>query len=370
MNRKQFLILVVVLIVLGGAGAALFRQDIADYRASGAKIGGKLLPDLKAADIAVLHLKDSKHETTLKRGEKTWTVEERGGYPANVQAIREFIVKLLELNVTQSEAVGESLWPRVNLALPGKGEGGGTLVQFKDKSGKVLAGLVLGKQVLKKDPVNPLPGAQNGVPAGRYVRRTDAKTNVIVVSDPLSSATAAPGHWLNKMFFKPEHIKTLTVDPAGSAGGWTITREEEWGQWKFAHGKDKLNASAAVSAVNALGDISFADVAMKAEDTAKATTVVAQTFDNLKYTVKIAKAGENYRLEFDVSGSPPKTRKPEKGEKPEEKASRDKDFAEARQHLVSRMELEQAISRGTFVVEPKEVEPLLKTRAQMVQPAH
>ena len=39
MNRKQFLVLVIALIVLGGAGIALFQQDIAAYRASGAKIG-------------------------------------------------------------------------------------------------------------------------------------------------------------------------------------------------------------------------------------------------------------------------------------------------------------------------------------------
>ena len=52
MNRKQFLILVLALLVLGGAGIALFWQDIADYRASGAKIGAKLLPEFKLADVA------------------------------------------------------------------------------------------------------------------------------------------------------------------------------------------------------------------------------------------------------------------------------------------------------------------------------
>ncbi len=32
MNRKQFLILVIALVVLGGAGLTLFWQDIAAYR--------------------------------------------------------------------------------------------------------------------------------------------------------------------------------------------------------------------------------------------------------------------------------------------------------------------------------------------------
>jgi len=39
MTRKQFFMLVLALLVLGGAGVFVFRQDIAAYRASGAKIG-------------------------------------------------------------------------------------------------------------------------------------------------------------------------------------------------------------------------------------------------------------------------------------------------------------------------------------------
>ena len=74
MNRKQFLYLVVVLVVLGGAGLMLVWQDIAAYRASGAKIGAKLLPGLKIADVAEIRLQDPKHQVTLARKEKTWVV--------------------------------------------------------------------------------------------------------------------------------------------------------------------------------------------------------------------------------------------------------------------------------------------------------
>ena len=50
MNRRQFLYLVIALVVLGGTGLGLIWQDIADYRASGAKIGAKLLPDFRIAE--------------------------------------------------------------------------------------------------------------------------------------------------------------------------------------------------------------------------------------------------------------------------------------------------------------------------------
>jgi len=74
MNRKQFLILVVALLVLGGAGFALFWQDIAAYRESGARIGGKLLPEFKVAEVAQVRLQDAKTQVTLVRKDDRWVV--------------------------------------------------------------------------------------------------------------------------------------------------------------------------------------------------------------------------------------------------------------------------------------------------------
>lgn len=379
MNRKQFLILVIALLVLGGAGLALLWTDIEAYRASGAKIGAKLLPEFKVADVAQMRLQDAKAQATLVRNDTGWVVRERGDYTADVQAIGDFMVKLVELKVTQSESVGASLLPRVQLAAPAtagdagqpsKGEGVGTLVEFKDKTGKVLASLILGKKVLKKDPLNPLPSAQDGVPAGRYVRVAGAKDAVVVVSDPLNAAEAAPGKWLNKDFFKSDRIKTLAVGPEGAAPQWKITRDVEWGQWKFTGGGGGLDASAAVGAVNALGGMTFTDVAVdaKPEGAEKPMVAVAETFDSLTYTVKIAKkkSSDDYLLTFNVSGEPPATRLPEKGEKPQDQERRDKEFAENLTKLKERVVREQALAKWTYVIGKSALAPLLKERAQLI----
>ena len=372
MNRKQFLILLVAVLVLGGAGLALVWRDVSDYRASGAKIGAKLLPALKIADVAQVRLQDSKHQVTLARKEKTWVVQERGGYPASFQEISDLMIKLVEIKVTQSEQVGASLWPRVDLADPGKGEGTGIAIEFMDAAGKPLARLVLGKTVLKKDAMNPLPSAKDGVPAGRYVRVAGAKEAVVVVSDPLGKAEASPGRWLNKDFFKADRIRTLAVGPEGVAPHWKITRGEEWGQWKFAAGGEPLNPSAAVTAVNKLGQLSFNDVAAdpKAEATGKPLVAVAETFDNLVYTIKVAKQakGDEYLLTFTVTGEPLRTRAPEKGEKPEQASQRDREFAETRKRLEGRIAAERALGKWTYVVAKGELEPLLRSRADMVAP--
>ena len=367
MNRKQFLFLVLAVLVLGGAGIALFWQQIADYRASGARIGAKLLPNFKVADVAQIELRDARSHVTLTRKENRWVVQERNGYPADFKAISDLIIKLADLKVVQSETIGESLLPRVELVVPGKGEGAGTQVELKDTSGKTLANVVLGRKVLKKDPGNPLPSAQDGVPAGRYIRIIDGKDRVVVVSDPLNVAEAKPGRWLDKEFFKADRIRTLAVD--GERGQqWKITRDVEWGQWKFA-GAGDLDASAAVGAVNALGNLTFEDVALdaKAEDQGAPVTVTAETFDNLVYTLRAAKrkTGEEYLVTVSVSGEPPPARKPEKDEKAEERERRDKDFAESRKRLEARIAREKGLAQWTYVVEAKQLQPLLRTRSEM-----
>jgi hypothetical protein len=370
MNRRQFLYLVIALIVLGGAGLALVWQDVADYRASGAKIGAKLLPDFRIADVAEVRLQDAKHQATLARKEKAWVVQERNGYPASFQEISDLMIKLAELRVTQAEQVGAALWPRVELADPGKEPGSGTRVEFKDGSGKVLASLVLGKKVLKKDPLNPLPAAKDGVPAGRYVRVASAKDAVVVVSDPLGKAEADPGKWLNKDFFKADRVKTLAVGPEGAAPHWKITRAEEWGQWRFATGGGDLNPGAAVAAANKLGSLSFNDIAVNAmaDSSEKPVVVVAETFDNLVYTVKLArreKSGD-YLVRFTVAGEPPKQRVPEKDEKADQKERREKEFAEGLKRLEARIAAESALAQWTYVIARDEVEPLLRSRSDMV----
>jgi hypothetical protein len=369
MNRKQFLLLIVALLILGGVGIALFWQDLGDYRASGAKIGAKLIPEIKVAEVARIELKDAKSRVTLVRQETGWVVQERNSYPADFKAISDLIIKLIDLKVVQAESIGESLWPRVELVEPGKGEGSGTQVELKDAAGKTLTNVIVGKTILKKDPGNPLPSAQNGVPAGRYIRIAGGGDKVVVVSDPLTLVEAQPGRWLDKRFFKVERLKTLAVSGEGMT--WKIARGEEWEQWKFAGGgADLLHPQVAMTTANAIGNLTFKDVEMKAkpEDEGKPTLITAETFDNLTYVFKVAKrkSGDDYLVQVSVAGDPPVARPPEKNEKAQDTERRDKEFAESRKRLEARISIEKMLGNWSYVVEGKQLEPILKTRESLV----
>ena len=372
MNRKSFLILLGLVAVLGGAGMLLFWNDLSAWRKSDAKIGAKLFEKVAVSEIAQIKLTDGKGSVQLVIKDKRWVVEQRNGYGANTQDIGDLLIKLSELKVVQTEAVGATLLPRLNLVEPdAKGgdakaiEAMGTQLELFDATGKSAASILLGKKVIKIED-SPLP-IKPQTPVGRYVLMPGSAT-VLVVSDALVVADANAGRWLAKSFFKAERIRSLAV--SGEGAQWKISRPEEYGQWKFAEGGGELDASAAVGAVNALTGLSFSDVAVdvKAEALAKARSFVAETYDNLVYTVKVAKRaeGDDYYLSVAISGEPPRERKPEKGEKAEDKARLDKQFAETLVKLDERVKAEKELGTWTFVVAGKTLEPLLKDRAALI----
>lgn len=372
MNRKSFLILLGLVAVLGGAGLLLFWNDLSAWRKSDAKIGAKLFEKVAVSEIAQIKLTDGKGSVQLVIKDKRWVVEQRSGYGANTQDIGDLLIKLSELKVVQTEAVGATLLPRLNLVEPdAKGgdakaiEAMGTQLEMFDATGKSAASILLGKKVIKIED-SPLP-IKPQTPVGRYVLMPGSAT-VLVVSDALVVAEANAGRWLAKSFFKAERIRSLAV--SGEGAQWKISRPEEYGQWKFAEGGGELDASAAVGAVNALAGLSFSDVAVdvKAEALAKARSFVAETYDNLVYTVKVAKRaeGDDYYLSVAISGEPPRERKPEKGEKAEDKARLDKQFAETLVKLDERVKAEKELGTWTFVVAGKTLEPLLKDRAALI----
>jgi hypothetical protein len=106
----------------------------------------------------------------------------------------------------------------------------------------------------------------------------------------------------------------------------------------------------------------------KAAEHAKPVTVTAETFDGLTYTLRISQRGssDEYLVNVAVAGEPPRERAPEKGEKAEEKERRDKDFAESRKRLEERVAREKNLGSWTYVVERKQVAPLLRTREEMI----
>lgn len=376
MNRKHFLILVILVLVVGGTGLVLWQRNSASWDASGARVGQKLLPKFDVDAVAKIRLQDGEHTATVARKGKQWVVAERGDYPADVSKISSLLLTLSDLKVVQGQSVASDLLPRLDLTRPGGGhtvkasadKHVGTLIEFDDKDGKSLAEVLLGKKFLKQEAG---PMGETGSPAGRYVLTGNNRDNVLLVADALDAAVAEPAQWLDKRFFQIEHAKTITVEPSNGGAQWALMRATEDKPWQLTplEKDDKLDAGKAGSLADGLDTLSFNDVATDAgkwQD--KATAVTITTFDNLTYSLKIAPAADgNDYFAATVSGTPPQTRTPDKDEKPADKKKLDKAFQDKLKKLEDRIKFEQSLAKWTYLVPKASVASLTAGRDQMLE---
>jgi hypothetical protein len=377
MNQKQLGILLVLVLVLGGAGLFLLKSEKSSWSGGeGPTVGKKLLGNLAINDVARISIKSSAGEVTLAKKDDLWRVKERNDYPANFSEITDVLRKLSDLKVVQSEKVGPSQLPRLQLA-PGPGTNGPVTVEFKDVSDKPLRTLLLGKMHTRKSNRPSAPMGMDmedgGFPDGRYVKLASDADSVALISDPLTSLEPKPEHWLDKEFIKVEKARSVGVDFPTATNSWKITRETETGEWKLADAKpeEKLDTAKIAPVSNPLASTDFSDVAAGAKPESlgldKPTVVKIETFDNFAYTVNVgAKTNENYPLSFTVAAQIAKERTPGKDEKPEDKAKLDKEFADKQKRLEEKLTLEKGLEKWIYLVPNWTMDSLLKDRAQFL----
>ena len=348
MNARVVAVLVVLLAALGGGSLLVRQQGETQKPADVASLGQPLFKGLQAAAVAAVAIRQPKAAITIESKGDRWVIAELDGFPADYDKLRDFVLKAIALKIGQSEPIGEK--DRARLLL----DAGGTLVELRGADGKPLARLTAGKKYFKAEPENP----ERAIGDGRYVALPGEEKRVIVISDPLTQASAKTADWISKAGFEVEKIKTLELRAAdGSA--WTIERSGDNADWKLAgaRGDEKLEVSKANAAAYTFGRIELADAApkgLKPEDAGldKPTVVTATTLDGLTYTLKVGKLeGENHYASIAVAGEP-------KPEGPD---------AEARLKKISeRLPREKELAQYVVLVPKSKLEDILKKRADLL----
>jgi hypothetical protein len=374
MNRKQLALLLVLGIVLGGAGLIIRNKETESRRGGNLGLGKKLLGDFSVNDVSTIALKQGADELHLVKKEDLWRVRERKDYPANYSEIRDFLLKVGDLKVVQSEKAGASGMARLALAA-GPGSNSALVVEFKGQNDKTLKSLLLGKKHMKKGDRASQFGdmGEEGWPDGRYVRIGTDSDRVSLISDALANIEPKPDQWLNKDFFKIEKVRSIAVAFPAATNSWKLTRDTETADWKLADAKpgEQLDSSKASGVINPLSSPSFSDVlaSAKPEETGmvKPTVVTAETFDNFTYTLKVGqKTNDNFPLAMTVTAQPAKERVAGKDEKPEDKTKLDKEFKESQKKLEEKLAQEKGYEKWVYLVSTWTVDPLLKERSQLM----
>jgi hypothetical protein len=344
MNARFALVLVVLLAVLGGGALLYHYQEGARRPENLATLGRPLIKDLKAADIAAIRVVEPKATLTLQRKEDGWVIAERRGFPADVGRVREFVLKLLQTKVGQSEPIGEKDRARLNL------DASATVIEVNAADGKSLGKLIVGKKYFKREVENP----DKAIADGRFVALPSEAGTVYIIGDPLAQASARSAEWIDRSAFQVEKVKTLELRlPSGE--GWRIERAADNAEWKLAGAKpgERLDVGRANAASYSLSLLELADVA--AEDVKdagldKPTLISATTLDGLAYEIKVGKLeGDNYYVSFTSSGTP-------QGED-----------AERLKKLRERLPREQALSSYILLIPKSKLEDTLKPRAELLE---
>lgn len=371
MNRKQLTLLIVIAAVLGGLGWVAYQKQAAPYKESTQKMGAKVLPDFPLNDVEQLVIKHSSGTLVLAKKDDLWVVKDRGDYPANFDTISDTIRKFWELKVAKPVKTSASRLATLELVPPDKGPG--TLVEFKDKSGKTINSVLLGAKSMKQAPADSQFGG-GGWPDGRYVMVGSDVQTVALVTEPFTNVEPKPESWLKKDWFKVEKLKSVSVVTTNATNNWKLFRESETGEWKLADAKkdEVLDNGKSGTVTSALSYPSFNDLATNADPAAigmdKPIVATLETFDGFTYTAKVGGAGgdDSRYFRIAVAGNFPKERTPGKDEKAEDKERLDKEFAENKKKLEEKLKADKAHEKWTYVVSKWTVDPFLKDRKDLL----
>jgi len=361
MNGRQLIILLVLVLVIGGAAWLYSRKQAATWSSPNSTVGQKLLGNFQVNDVACIRMQHGVNAVDLVQTNGLWRVQERGGYPADFSQISQLLLKLRDLKVVQTEQVGPSQRPRLSLAAPGPETNSATLLAFYNAGGKPLRTLWLGKPHMHQSSqaaASPEMGDQSW-PDGRYVLTATNADVVAVVADPLSEVSPDASQWLDKTFFKVGKLRTISVTYPVATNSWALVSDTNG--WKLANARpdEKLDSAQASETADALSSPGFNDVAvgLKPEQTGleHPTRIGIKTADGFHYAINVGrKTNDNYFMTVAVSATLSKTNAPDEN-----------------QGLADKLTQESKLNQWTYLVPDWTLEPVLKTRRQLlvVEPA-
>jgi len=378
MNRKQLLLLVGVLVVLGGAALLLHREDVESLPVPGHAASATLLGDLPVGEqLAQFSIQAGTNTLTLEKLNGVWSVKQRADYPANYGEITRTVLKLRDLKPGQTEQIGADQLARLELLPPGPAPDSGTLIEFRDTSGQLLGSLLLGKQQTRRETAPPEYGGgqEQEIPVGRWVMNPKDKTTVVLVSDPLSNLEPKPQAWLDKDFFKVQKIQSIQVRyPDAPTNSFKVSRESISSPWTMAGltDQEELDTTKTSGFNYALSNPTFNDVVVDPDEARlgldKPTVVRIETFDGFHYEIQVGtQRNTTLPLRATVTARFPRERQAPEDEEASVKTQKDKEFADTLKTREEKLAKEQALGKWTYEVSAWTLDSVLKKRGDLVK---
>lgn len=234
-----------------------------------------LLQGLDPATVGRITLTGDGQTITLQRRGEGFVVTNKEDYPADIGRINELIRDCMGIRVTHVVSDDSDYYAEFGVTE----DTAETIVKFFDGDGKLLAGLILGK---------------DADDAGVYVRAADEDT-VYIVEQPPTLDTAAMDYVDETLIDVPlEKVASVAIRGGDPDYTLSVSDDETVALAEMPDGRE-LDEYAAKSVVRAFDGLRFTDVRRAGEDDPTLTfdrSAVCQRNDGLVYTVQLARTGE------------------------------------------------------------------------------
>ncbi len=270
MNSKQVGILSVVALIVLGGGIWLASERSPSSSAGQAPL---LYPDLKKtlndASAIRIHTAGDQLAVEIARQGASWSVTQRGGYPADEDKLRKLVRGLANAEVREEKTSNPDNYSSLGV---------------EDVSNQNATGVRL--EVLGVTPaVNLIVGKRGPGIESQYVRKVGEERSWLIKAD--LDTSSKPSDWLRKSILDvgADRIQSATIETKG-AKPYTAAKQSradaDFAVEPLPKGKELSSSSAANSLATALAGLTLSDVRPASELEGKPEArATYRTFDGL-----------------------------------------------------------------------------------------
>lgn len=208
-------------------------------------IGKRVLPKFDLSEIARIESGAGSNKFALASTEKGWVVSSLFNYPADITKIRENLLKLQAVKVSDV-AEGKQLTD-------------GRFVDLQNASGKSIAALTLGNTHQSQAAADS-PYGGGGYPDGRYVQAGGSEA-VVLISDTLDAFDGDPKKWTETQIASVPSSDVTAIMLSFGKENTKLTKKD--GSWTLdgIGTNEEFNTSNTYSVESALSYLNFTSVA-------------------------------------------------------------------------------------------------------------
>ena len=372
MKAKNLIFLIVFAVVLVGIAVKTSEKNsksVPDI------VGKPVFPELAVDQIEKIAISSHEGTATVAIAGDIWVAPDRYNHPADFSKVKDYLVKLSNLNIGQVMKLTDKQKADLRIVPPSAtGKNTGTLVEMYGKGNSVLASVLIGEARMKK-PAGEEPDYYGGFADGQYLS-SDGGKSVYLVNTAFNEMPLTSQKWLDADIVNvmSSDIKEITIAGPGRKDVKLLRKSDGSPLEVEGIATNEVTAASKIysveSALTYFKMDDLADPMLGADKTGLDKPIIfkAVTQKGETYSAKIGgkKEGTDYRYcKLEVT-----LKEAEKQQAPKDDAEKKKqeETAKARKELEDKTKsLNDKLVKWTYLIASQKVETMTPLRETLIE---